>query len=392
LLRSSFDPIALLALLCLRCQLCFATIPNIAMADVEELEQAFAAIRQGKVDEFRGHFWEAAASFERARHLLKQLASQVPSDTADEELCKIYRLYQEQSYEYMHHARLALMEGLKEEMQTDLVAKAAGVIGDGQDSTTHRYACQNLSDEDVKKRVKLFSSLFAQEVTIESALVAIADGTQHEIVDSISTQQPSIQSQEASLEERLRQLNANLPKNLKSSDERLQDINHGMAKLGISLPVAPLTFKPRKSASQEVEDIIAQAQDEVAMEQALSGGKDTVSTQDSVISDNDDDADDGSLLSNADSLLPDEVPVLQNVSVIQEEIAAAHAKLAELLAMLDDLPKEAKQEKGDNQDGQPANSTRLDPFYGKKMLQDAKQSVRKALRLWRVKAACCSSD
>jgi hypothetical protein len=361
------------------------------MTDKEGLEQAFAAIRQGKVEEFRGHFWEAAASFEQARHLLQQLASQLPNDTADEELRKISLLYREQSHEYMQHARVALMEGLKEEMKTDLVAKAAGVIGDAQDSTAHRYACQDLSDEDVKKRIKIFSSLFAQEVTIESVLVAIADRTQHDVIDSIATHQPSIQSQERSLEERLQQLNANLPKNLKSSEERLQDINQGMTKLGISLPVAPLTFKPRKSASQEVEDIIAQAQDEVAMEQVLSGGKDTLSTQDSVTSNNhddhDDDEDDGSLLSNAGSLLSDEVPVLQNVSLIQEEIAAAQAKLAELLAMLDDLPKEAIQEKGDHQDEQPANSTPLDPFYGKKILQDAKQSVRKALQLWKVKAA-----
>jgi hypothetical protein len=378
--------------------------PIKSMTDMEDLEQAFAAIRQGKIEECLGRFWEAASFFEEAHQLLQQLASRPPSDCTDEEKHKICRLYQEQSHEYMNHARLALVEGLKEEIQTDLVAKAAGVInnptisstsiGDGKDSTAHRfYACQNLSDQDVKKRIKLFSSLFAQEVTIESVMVAIADGMQHDNTkNDIATQQPfTIQSQESSLEERLQQLNANLPKNLKSSDERLQDINHGMAKLGISLPVAPLTFKPRKSASQEVEDIIAQAQDEVAMEQVLSGGTGTRSTQDSVTSDthdddNDDDDDyddDASLLSNPDSLVS---PVLQNVSVIQEELATAQVKLAQLLALLDDLPKEAKQEKGDNQDEHPANSTPLDPFYGKQILQDAQESVRKALRLWKVKA------
>ena len=75
------------------------------------------------------------------------------------------------------------------------------------------------------------------------------------------------------MEDRFRALNASLPSSVKTSDERMRDINKGLRSLGISVPsssapkVQELFEANAKSDVEQVEDIIAQAKDE-----ALLGG------------------------------------------------------------------------------------------------------------------------
>ncbi|CAB9511107.1 expressed unknown protein [Seminavis robusta] len=340
-----------------------------------DLEKAFSAIEKGKSEESSGHHWEAATLFGQARELLQDLASKSSTPNDEEEQAKIAKLYEDQSYEYLHRAREAFMVGLKVEHEQDVELAA----------TTRKYACDDLSVEEAKERLRLFASVFAKKEILDltdgmtfptatTTAAAAADTT-----TTTATEQPAV-NPEISLEERLQQLNANLPKSLKSSQERLEDVNKGMDRLGFSLPVAPLTFKPRKSAHQEVEDIIAQAQDQVVLERVLGDDKNDKDDDggDSILSDDDDD----DLHSNADSLLSDEVAVLQNVSQIRDQVAAAQAKLAELTALLEELP----DDEDDDKEEKESDPAPCDPGAGKQKLQDAKLAIRKALRLWKVKA------
>jgi len=191
-----------------------------------------------------------------------------------------------------------------------------------------------------------------------------------------------------SLEERLMELNANLPKEFKSSGERIQDLNSGMKRLGLGMYTDdnkpnPLKVEAPRSAAQQVEDIIAQAKDEVALLKHDGGGDDD---HDDSISDNapfsDDDDDD------SEAFLSDDVVELQNVAKIRNQVAAAQAKLAELVALLDTIPAAADEkeeaELQENGDAKGAGSS-FDPAYGKKVLKDSRQSLHQALKLWKVK-------
>jgi hypothetical protein len=189
-----------------------------------------------------------------------------------------------------------------------------------------------------------------------------------------------------SLEDRLAELNASLPQGFKTSDERLQEINRGLNRLGLpsyydSSPTKP-KIEPPKSESQQVEDIIAQAKDEVRFE-PKDEGSDAASTgtnSDHFLAHSDSDDDD-------DSLLSDDVAKLQNVTKIRDEVAAAQAKLAELIVLMDTLSSTEEEEENElDHEGTNASSA-FDPACAKKTLKDAKASLQKALKLWKVKAS-----
>lgn len=189
------------------------------------------------------------------------------------------------------------------------------------------------------------------------------------------------------------ELNATIPKGFKTSDERMQDINRGLNRLGLSLytegPTKP-KVEPTKSTSQQVADIIAQASDEVAMERTTGS---TLLTNDQegensevVLSDDSDSINSGD---DDDSVLSDEIPKLQNVQKIRDQVAAAQAKLAELVALMDTIPSVEEEEEAalDSQDKLTSSPSSFDPAFGKKTLKDANDSLRKALKLWKVKAS-----
>jgi LmbE family N-acetylglucosaminyl deacetylase len=90
-----------------------------------------------------------------------------------------------------------------------------------------------------------------------------------------------MEEQESSLENRLSQLNSSLPPNLKSEAERVRDLNRGLRRLGLSgiddgvgtggqqfqrsWVNDVMTHIHNKSESEQVNEIIAQVQDHVAL-------------------------------------------------------------------------------------------------------------------------------
>jgi hypothetical protein len=323
----------------------------------EDLERAFALIQKGKLEGSEGKHWDAASSFLEARSLLQQLAEDYPSESEEEK--KIRDLYLAQSGEYLHRSRASLIEAMQQESENDKTEKTV--------------LCQALSTEDATQRIDLFTAIFSKSVETLVPVVATAPAPEEEPVDH-----DKMLKKQLSLEERLAELTASLPKGLKSDKERLDDLNQGMKRLGMvvtahSNPIPKI--EPPKSTSQQVEEIIAQAQDEVAME-VPDATKEDDNHDSGSISDDDDS------LSNVDSLLSDEVPELRNASLIRDEIAAAQAQLAELQALLEDLPTGEEEEEIE---GKPSPSP-LDPIAGKQKLREAQRSLQKALKLWKVKA------
>ena len=365
----------------------------------ELLEKVFEHITQGKKLKTEGNLWGAAESFLEARSLLLQLASDCPTDS--EELLRIAELYQTQCREYFHRTRASLIQAMQDEHQKDVQKQAEPPNDDSNDTTDRNYGYQTLSNEEASKRVLLFSTVFAKEISTPPQPVVVAVEGAKEI--ATATPQPVEATENGedskdennknvmSLEERLMELNANLPKGFKTPKERLQDINQGMKRLGMSVyndgnnTNNPLKIEPPKPASQQVEDIIAQAKDEVAMglvpQDDDNDGASATSNVDDIISDDDYLSDDD----GADSLLSDEVPELQNVAQIQDQVATAQAKLAELTALLDTLPSPEELEEAEVQGDSKDDSPPFENAYAKQMLTDAKQAVGKALKLWKLK-------
>ena len=385
----------------------------------ELLEKAFELITQGKTLKTEGDLWGAVESFLEARELLGMLASESPTESEEE--IRIAKLYQAQCCEYFHRTRESLILAMEAEHQKDLAEGGATTAtdnvntGDNESATTtpttnrnpsinRNYFCQNLSDEEANKRIRLFSVLFAKEpieiktlpipvlaenhASPQAKLAAVSAGG--EGGESESKNDNGLEAL-SSLEDRLSQLNASLPKGMKTQKERLQEINQGMKRLGMSVyhdgnnsTTNPLKIEPPKSSSQQVEDIIAQAKDEVAMGLVAPDGDGVSaasSNADDVISDDDYLSDDD----GADSIMSDEVPELQNVAKIQDQVAAAQAKLAELTALLETLPSPEEQEEAEIQREEKDEAPPFEKAYAKKMLTDAKASIGKALKLWKVK-------
>lgn len=342
-------------------------------ANKEDLEKAFQLIQEGKQQREDGENWVAAEHFWNARKLLQKLAKENPTD--DEEQQKIAKLYQQQSQEYLHKTRQTFIEALEVEDEMDEENRKQGNA-----KTADEYCyCQSLSEDEAQKRITIFSSIFAKE--LEPPVEVAEKGEQEEY---------DVKEKQSSIEERLMELNASIPKGFKTSDERMQDINRGLNRLGLSLytegPTKP-KVEPSKSTSQQVADIIAQAHDEVAMEPKTNNSEDVASVTDQ---DGSDIAlsDDESFNSGVDSVLSDEVPKLENVQKIKDQVAEAQAKLAELVALMDTVPApENEEEDSLDTEGKKGDPSAFDPTPGKKVLQDARDSLHKALKLWKVKAA-----
>ena len=231
-----------------------------------DLECVFRLIEQGNSLKDDKKYWEAATAYAQARRKLLQLAhncetATTPSDKNND--AQIQRLYREQARDYLHRARKALLQGLKEEDEADQ-QKTADLLP---------TVVEQIQDEVGAERLRLFAGLFAKETLLNTNNLTINQST---TINQLPSEQPEqAPSSESSLEDRLRNLNANLPSNLKTTDERIRDIHKGLVGLGVSRIEASSTTKPavlpasNKSLSdvEQVEDIIAQAQDQVRLEQ-----------------------------------------------------------------------------------------------------------------------------
>ena len=259
----------------------------------DDLEQVFTSIEKGNALRDEKKFWEAAMEYTAARQKLMELvettkttttASIASSDTTNEgdknndETESIRSLYQHQARDYLHRARETLLEALRSEDLADrdvaIDQKTYFEQTFGHPSGANEHNKDN--EEATWERLRLFARLFANDKILEKRQQQEEDLP------------PPVETQQLSLEDRFRALNASLPQQIKSSDERLRDIHKGLRSMGISVP-SPSTSTPRqelfevnaKSDTEQVEDIIAQAKDEARLKAHL------VSSDDNDDKDND---------------------------------------------------------------------------------------------------------
>jgi len=147
------------------------------------------------------------------------------------------------------------------------------------------------------------------------------------------------QDQQLSLEARLESLNESLPSRFKSNTERMQEINQSLKALGVNTyshaDSEPEIHIPA-STEEQVNDIIAQAQDEARVE-ALNKRSMMPSNEeddDIVLTDEDSTSLEENDEDDASNSIEDKAKLL-NKKLIRKSVINAQVKLAQLLAMID---------------------------------------------------------
>lgn len=252
--------------------------------------------------------WGAASKFAEARSLLELLATEHPRSTDEE--TQIATLYERQAWEYLKESRQCLIEAMTSEKERDEKEESA--------------AFMDLADDAATARLNTFSSLYSRRVETKPEEVTMEN--------------------QMSLEERLRNLNASLPSGFKTSEERMNDLNRGLNRLGLSLYEQRTPFSRfieesiPKDEDEQVAEIMAQAKDEVNFENIMAQNSSSAiartsqdATDDSCSDENDDDDDDSE--SEGDELLDDEKLAMKKV---RRRVVKAQQKLAELVALIDE--------------------------------------------------------
>jgi hypothetical protein len=321
-----------------------------------DLDKAFELIKKGNAFEKSGNHWGAADSYGHAMMLLQQLADDTSGDDSDEEQVKIHRLYKTKSREYRKCARECLIKALTFEKEQDSQSDELPIAA-------------MVSDEEAGRRSNIFAMLYSKAV-------------EEDVGDKTSK-----------LEERLMELNASLPSGFKTDTERLKDINRGLNRLGLSLYSSSdhqpsSVLEPPASEEEQVEQIIAQAQDEVKYTKPEQGkdepaGASAEASVDTSDSDDDDDAVDREDI--------DDEYILKNKKAIRRKVAKAQVKLTELIALLNSNPKEVseddlddtgKDEDDSEKDDSGEKDAGFDVEYGRKTLTAARNYLNKALEEW----------
>ena len=228
-------------------------------------------------------------------------------------------------------------------------------------------------------RIRTFYSLFARPVDISTK----------------KEEEESLNDQQSSIEERLQELNASLPSGFKTSKERMDDINRGLNRLGLSLYAQKEPFarflkdEVPKSEEDQVAEIMEQAKDEVAFEKKFGPSNDTpsagpTSQDDDDYTDDDDDSEEE--LTKEDALLDDDVLAIKT---IRRKVVKAQVKLAELVALLDEAKSQKiKEDEEEGLDGDASESSIEKPDSAtylqssKKKLKSAQRDLKKAMAEW----------
>lgn len=314
----------------------------------ETIEKVFSLIKDGKGMR-ETDLWGAANKFAEARTLLELLATEQPRSTEEEE--QIATLYERQAWEYLKESRQCLIDAMKAEKELDEKEQIA--------------TFSNLTDDESTARLNTFSSLFSRKVETKPEEITMDN--------------------QMSLEERLRDLNASLPSGFKTSEERMNDLNRGLNRLGLSLYEQKTPFSRfieesvPKDEDDQVAEIMAQAQDEINFEKVMAQHSTTsipkTSNDDDSISDADDDSED----SEGDEILDDEQVAMKRV---RRRVVKAQMKLAELVALIDDgvalRSKEEKQEEEAILTGNDDSSEEISKPDSEAHFASAKRKLRAA--------------
>ena len=340
------------------------------------LEETFSSIERGNELEKKEEYWKATDAFIKAHGLLRQLSSCKDVDTAEspdptaDNTQKVIQLYKQQATDYFNKSRQTLIKALLQESDT---GKMKPSNDDGNDSVD---TMNGISEETSHLRLVLFATLFAREEDLLNLKEKDKPGT---------TSEP-VAEQQTSLEERLLALNKSLPSGFKTSDERMRDINQGLNRLGLSLFSSssnnihsPLD-QPMKSETEQVDDIIAQAKDEVEMSRHHPLSSTVNSTFLGNIDQTSPSADDVFLDDSGDSDLLDDGDIdddenvgfsKEDIDPIRNLVNEAQSSLAQLNSLLD--------AGADDED----DDILFDQKTARKSLIDARLALQHATQKWR---------
>eukprot|EP00521_Asterionellopsis_glacialis_P018492 CAMPEP_0195295712 /NCGR_PEP_ID=MMETSP0707-20130614/17910_1 /TAXON_ID=33640 /ORGANISM="Asterionellopsis glacialis, Strain CCMP134" /LENGTH=359 /DNA_ID=CAMNT_0040356997 /DNA_START=27 /DNA_END=1106 /DNA_ORIENTATION=- len=352
-------------------------------------EKAFDLINEGNSFQKEKQWWNAAESYGGAMRILKDLAadekvegegsSAEPGNGSKEEQQMIRKLYEAKRNEYLDRARNCFLKALTNEDNQDQTRRKS------EQTDGIEPLCTTLSEETLEKRLHIFANLYAKnEIVSVGAMPSTSDGmhdggeeTNKGEVESLPPE--DMEDKEKTLEDRLRDLNDSLPSELKTSKQRMVDIDKGLRRLGLSF----YTKDEKEQVEQELDEdeqidqILNQAKDEVLFERTLPSTTDgKKSKKGQAESDDDDDDDDGDVY----DAFEDRVVLIGERKAAKEKIEEAQVKLAEFMALINSKPDDSSE--NDENDSKSDNSTDMDIEQEIQMLLKAKRCIQKALSVW----------
>ena len=360
----------------------------------DKVEATFALLEAAKKLESESRYWTATEKYIQAQKFLTLLAEEKSSEAAAldanssemQGLQQITQLYRSKADEYWKQSRKCLIQAMEQEKKLDEQPPNLREV---------------LDDDQARARNASFSTLFSKVMEPPKA------------VESKPAPQPAPVANAGDLESRLRALNSSLPSGFKTVDERMSDVQNGMAKLGMSSiytqPKQSYTIfddELEKSEDEQIEEIMAQAKDEVMvdkMNQESNGdGAETRAVVASMRNKIEDDdctfADSDSGDSEGDELLDNDQLVMK---IVLKKIVKSQEKISEFMAIVDKVrAKRAKEEAEEEEDvyknnGLDVDSDDEDSFRdvqkhdaaflqvkGKNKLKSAQRDLKKALAEW----------
>ena len=444
----------------------------------DKVETTFELLASAKKLESESSYWLATEKFVEAHNLLRILAEEeikkasaatAATESGDDtdgtpsakEIENIAKLYASKADEYWKQSRCCLIKAMEQEKTRDdeqeeedvgidaeieMEAEAEGNREPSIQISPPGCACALLDDDQARARNRSFSVLFSRPVaTVVAAAEAQQPSAQLQEMPEGDLQQPENEDEngtndntatnnanavaiadEVDLEARLRSLNQSLPTGFKTVDERMSDVHSGLGKLGMSSVYTQPNSAQRlfedelpKSEDEQIDEILAQAQDEAMMDTMNrnvgggdDGGDDAIGQKSAAVAagksskyDDDDssfgDEDDDESESGEEDLLLDNDQL--GMKTIHKKVVKAQVKLAELLKLVDQARSKRAKEDQDEEDEIYKNN-RDDDINGdsdedsfrevqkhdvaflmmtsKKKLKSAQRDLKKALAEW----------
>ena len=333
----------------------------------DKVEATFALLTAARKLESNSEYWLATEKYVRAHKLLvlleeekrKEVEDMTKNNTKADELegaQQIAKLYKSQAEEYWKQSRKCLLQAMEKELT--------------------KTCDEPLDDDQARARNSSFAALFSKPIEAP----------------------PKEEPKADDIESRLRALNQSLPSNFKSVQERMSDVNRGLGKLGVSSVYTQpqssynhLEDQLEKDEDEQIEEILAQAKDQVLMDKMNQDAPHTTTSQ-KPVDDNDD-----STIGDSDSENSEDDLHLDNdqlgMKVIHKQVTKAQAKLMELLKFVEKAQTKRAKEEEDEID---YNSDDDDEYFpevqkhdvaflmmnGKKRLRSAQRNLKKALDEW----------
>jgi hypothetical protein len=271
--------------------------------DPDQIRDPFTLIEKGNELESSQDLWAAAYHFLRASTILRAQSKQILADESSDvgmhstrtiaaekqKNRKVAALYQDQSVEYLHRARNALISALTIERDQDLIVASemptrveavSLLLGECDDNTALNMKTdqifepfmESLDAAQFLQRRALFQKLFISWNELNKEEEVPNDSGENGVKKSDEEQK---EFKLLSLEERLAMLETSLPPNPtkpKSDAERMHDLQKSLSGLGVSVPYHSDNLKnlfyQDNDVSEEVQvdEIMNMVKDEVKLE------------------------------------------------------------------------------------------------------------------------------